>query len=212
MNDIAQTYGTLALCFVYPETGLLKLLREIPEMERRLREAKLEALQREHVRLFTPAVAGGLPPYEMEYGKTEIFLKTQNLADVAGFYRAFGLDRAESSHERDDFISVELEFMQWLCLKEGRAREKADVENESLCRDAQKKFMKDHLGRWAAYFGDQVAKNSSHPFYQWAGRQLARFVETECRRLGVRPERMTDRSPEPPSTAEFECGNAETNG
>lgn len=164
------------------------------------------SLRSEYVRLFTPTVAGGLPPYEMEYGKGEIFLKTQLLADVAGFYRAFGLDIAESSHERVDFIGAELEFMHWLALKEERAKERDDRDHETVCREAQAKFLRDHLGRWGGYFGDQIARSTQKPFYRRIGLWLSRFVEAECRRLGVAPKRVTGWTPDPMATTDLTCG------
>ena len=183
LSSISEVYKKLSGCFRYPED---------------------EALQREHRGLFSLTVAGGIPPYETEYGHKEIFFKTERLADIAGFYRAFGMEIAEG--QRADYIGAELELMHWLTLKEEKALAEGKQEAAGICRDAAVKFMKDHLGRWAGYFGDQIAKNSSHPYYQQAGRELSRFVESECRRLGVEPERVTGWNPEPISATEFECG------
>jgi TorA maturation chaperone TorD len=204
MSDVTE-YQVLAACFAHPDEGLFEGLKSLPEFRETLKDASLDDLRKEHVRLLTPTVAGGLPPYETEYGKGEIFAKTRDLADIAGFYRAFGLDIAESAHERVDFIAAELEFMHWLVLKEERAQEKGDEANASLCREAQKDFLQDHLGRWAAYFGDRLAANSRHPFYALLGRRLSGFVSSECRRLGAGPEAVSGRAPEDPSE-DLSCG------
>jgi TorA maturation chaperone TorD len=204
MNQAPTTYRLLAVALHYPDEALLEGLREIPAFRRCLRRTNLEFLQNDYIRLFTPTVAGGLPPYETEYGKTEIFLKTQMLADIAGFYRAFGLDMADSSHERVDFIGAELELMDWLTLKEERARERGLEGEAQVCREGAAKFLRDHLGRWAGYFGDRIAAAARHPFYELIGRWLSRFIASECQRLGVEPEKISDWTPEP--DFELECG------
>lgn len=212
MNESPTTYKILATAFNYPDETLFAALTEISTFRKGLEKTDLGELQKEYIRLFTPTVAGGLPPYETEYGKNEIFLKTQMLADIAGFYRAFGLDLSESSHERVDFIGVELEFMDWLALKEERAREKGKEEEVQICREGAAKFLRDHLGRWASYFGDQIAATARHPFYGLIGRWLSRFVQSECLRLGVRPSILAGWTPEPPEETEFECGLDEPAG
>lgn len=202
----ATEYQILAACFSYPSEGLCEGLKSLPAFHEVLKDTGLNDLQKEYVRLLTPTVAGGLPPYETEYEKVEIFAKTRDLADIAGFYRAFGLDVSESSHERVDFISAELEFMHWLVIKENRAHEKQDETNASLCREAQKSFLQDHLGRWGSYFGDQIATSSCHPFYRQAGQWLCEWLELECGRLDIKPEKVTGWNPEPFSDVESECG------
>ena len=163
-----------------------------------------EDLKKEHTRLFSLTVAGGVPPYETEYGHKDIFFKTQRLADIAGFYRAFGMEIADGG--RIDFIGAELELMHWIALKEKYALEAGKKEQAQICQDAAVKFMLDHLGRWGSYFGDQLTQSARHPFYQSVGRRLSQFIEAECRRLDVQPERVTGWNPEPISTTEFECG------
>lgn len=208
MNETAARYKMLSLCFHDPQGPIFSALKEVEPFRESLRDATEEELRSEYTRLLSLTVAGGIPPYETEYGHKDIFFKTQRLADIAGFYRAFGLDLEDEAHERVDFIGAELEFLHWLTLKEERAREKKDLENEQLCLDARKKFLQDHLGRWAAFFGDEIARATRHPFYRELGRHLLGFIESECRRLGAMPERVAGWNPEPISTTEFECGPA----
>lgn len=72
------------------------------------------------------------------------------LADVAGFYKAFGLENTETL--LIDHFSVEAEFMAHLLLKETYAMLVRNSEMEDVVRDAENKFLRDHLGRSAAYF------------------------------------------------------------
>jgi len=57
--------------------------------------------------------------YETEYGRERVMAKTNELADLSGFYQAFGLnsDSEEVVHDMADHVSVELEFYSYLILK-----------------------------------------------------------------------------------------------
>lgn len=209
MKTSIKTYKILSACFHYPDEALYEALREIDLFRAPLKNSSSEALQKEYTRLFSLTVAGGIPPYETEYGHKDIFFKTQRMADISGFYGAFGMELSEEAKERLDFIGAELELMFWLLAKEERAMEMGRSEEARICRDAQAKFLLDHLGRWAPYFGDQVTKNSEQAFYRLLGQWLSRFIDSECCRLGVEPERVTGWNPEPVSAVDFECGSDE---
>lgn len=80
------------------------------------------------------------------------------LADIAGFYRAFGVDLNEQT-ERVDCIAAELEFLQLVAAKQAIALEAQLVQGDAsaaeqvaICRDASIAFLKDHLTRWAGRF------------------------------------------------------------
>jgi len=203
MNDVASTYKTLALAFHRPNRELLAGLRETEVFGGVLAEdVDLDSITREYTRIFSLTVAGGIAPYELEYGDPGAFSKTQRMADVAGFYQAFGMELA--AQERVDYIGAELEFMQWMALKESRGREVGKDEQVRVCRDAAAEFMNDHLGRWAPFFGEQLALAARHPLYVTLGRTLGDFIKKECARLGVEPDVITLPAPQP-STGEFNC-------
>ncbi|MBI2981982.1 MAG: molecular chaperone TorD family protein [Deltaproteobacteria bacterium] len=207
MNETtAQQYKLLSFCFHKPQGPLFSALRETEPFRDSLRDAGEETLLSEYTRLLSLTVAGGIPPYETEYGHKDIFYKTGRLADIAGFYRAFGLEISDHVRERVDFIGAELDLMYWLTKKEEVAREQEKSEEAQICRDAAAKFLEAHLGRWGSYFGDQLAQSASLPFYRLIGKWLCEFIESECGRLGVRPERVTGWNPEPLSATEFGCG------
>ncbi len=60
-------------------------------------------------------------PYETEYTTPDALYKAHQLADIAGFYRAFGLEMSTENRERPDHLAAELEFMHFLALKEAQA-------------------------------------------------------------------------------------------
>ncbi len=198
MKKHLATYKLLALGFHFPDEKLLSALSDTVLFQKSLREVSLEKLQQEHTRIFSLSVSGGIPPYETEYGHRDIFQKTQKLADIAGFYKAFGMEVSSDAHERIDFIGAELELMYWLSLKEKLAEEKDQPEKAQICRDAAGKFMKDHLGRWALFFGEQIAKKTDLAFYRTLGQRLSEFTTEQCQRLEVNPEKVTSWDPAPP--------------
>lgn len=80
------------------------------------------------------------------------------LADIAGFYRAFGVDLNEQT-ERVDCIAAELEFLQLVAAKQAIALEAQHLQGDAsageqvaICQDAAIAFLKDHLTRWAGRF------------------------------------------------------------
>jgi TorA maturation chaperone TorD len=166
----------------------------------------VEELEREYNRLFAHLGSAKCPPYETEYGYDNIFQKTQAMADISGFYRAYDLEVADINAERVDFISTELEFMSYLALHEAYAREHNEHDHLAICLDTQRTFVRDHLGRWASLFSTVLSKASENPFYVSLGRLMDQFLDTEARRLNVEvskvtaPNRVFSEGPGP-----FEC-------
>lgn len=150
-------------------------------------EYSAHSLAEAHRTLFGHNLTPDCPPYETQFHETHIFQQAQTLADIAGFYRAFGLDVAESAHERADHLSVELEFMGYLCLKEWHALASGREGDANVCRDAQKKFLGDHVGVWAGAFAERLAGRAAGTPYAGVARALGTFVHVERERLGVVP-------------------------
>ncbi len=128
-----------------------------------------EELVAEHSRLFEPRSKLQVPPYETEYTLAEspqhALSQPAHLSDIAGFYKAFGLAISEERPDRVDHIATELEFMYVLALKESMAVEGDETEHIEIVRDAQLKFMNDHLGRWTGQFRDRMAGADECGFY-----------------------------------------------
>jgi DMSO reductase family type II enzyme chaperone len=145
------------------------------------------------------------PPYETEYTRGGDFRQNQDLADLMGFYQAFGLNLrgSEESRERPDHIAVELEFMHFLCWKEAAARVEDDQQHIDVCRDAERKFLGDHLGRWAELFARGLEKTAPEGFYPALAALLRAVVTQELANLDVKPEPVEvpapRRAPEPMS-------------
>ncbi len=128
-----------------------------------------EELVAEHARLFEPRSKLQVPPYETEYTLAEspqhALSQPAHLSDISGFYKAFGLAISEERPDRVDHIATELEFMHVLSLKESVAVEGDETEHIEIVRDAQLKFMNDHLGRWTGQFRERMAGSDEDGFY-----------------------------------------------
>lgn len=148
-------------------------------------------LEAEHNRLFAHLGSAQCPPYETEYGYNNIFQKTEAMADIAGFYGAYGLEPASTDTERVDFICTELEFMAYLALHEAYAREHGEAEHLDVCLDTQRKFLRDHLGRWTPVFAGILDHATSNTFYRRLGQVLRSFIESEVHAAGVTPATVT---------------------
>ncbi|MGE5850662.1 MAG: molecular chaperone, partial [Candidatus Methylomirabilota bacterium] len=156
----------------------------------------LDSLQVLYRRLFGHTARGGVPPYETEYGEDSLFQPSQEMSDLAGFYRAFGLVIRPSEHERIDHISCECEFMLFLARKEAYALVQNNTSMLEDTRSATRLFLRHHLGRWAPAFGRRLARQDPDGFYGGVGELLVAFVTQECAQCGVPagPELMRLRS------------------
>jgi DMSO reductase family type II enzyme chaperone len=139
---------------------------------------------------FGHAARGNCPLNEIEYGdiKADPLFQPHRLADLAAFYRAFGLEVAEDADERHDHLCLELEFMCVLAAKEGYALEHhADGAQLQVCLDAQKKFLREHLGRWTPAFTRRLAAATGQGILRKLADFTRRFIELECARFGIAP-------------------------
>lgn len=210
----AQVYSFLAGAFLYPQenwTTDAPLLAEIVAgLEMGLTgpfvaQTELSALQTAYRRTF--GLTGSLC-YETEYGLPHEFRQSQELADLSGFYRAFGFEVGGAVRERPDHLAVELEFMQVLALKEAYAMEQGLTEQTEICQEAQRQFLRDHLGRWLGLFAHSLALNAPEGAYLALGRFAVAFVKADAARLGVElEEQPVGQMQHTPFDPDFSCSS-----
>jgi TorA maturation chaperone TorD len=180
-----------------------------PELAGQVRDLgrEVEGLPRRFRLLFGHTSRGPVPPYETEYGTDALFLQPQEMADIAGFFRAFGLELGRQEHQRVDHVACECEFLAFLCRKEAYALEQGDDDMLAQTTRAQRLFLKDHLGRFGPAFGYRLAREDEG-FYGTLGRICAAFLEGECRRSGLPagPPHLELRSAEPDNVP-MACGS-----
>jgi TorA maturation chaperone TorD len=147
-----------------------------------------EELAAEYVRVFGLATCRECPPYETEYQPAEDpFFRAQQMADVAGFYRAFGLQPGADGRERPDFLGLELEFMALLFMKE---RDAASAGARAICLSARQSFFRDHVSWWAPSFALALRRKAEYGFYEAVGRALAALLPIERSRHGIKAPLM----------------------
>lgn len=191
----AEIYRWLSYAFMKPQdpSCSAERLREAlkvlePKGIKRFAELSQEKMISEFPRLFGHNLTPDSPPYETQYGSAHIFWQSQQLADINGFYRAFGLELKETTHERLDHIAVELEFISYLALKEAYAMEQMNSINVEISQDTQRKFLKDHLGKWVNSFRDCIQKKLPASAYARVADFLVWFIAWDCQRLSIQPE------------------------
>jgi putative dimethyl sulfoxide reductase chaperone len=150
-----------------------------------VKESSLWLLVASYQRLFGHTAHGVVSPYETEYGNEALFQQPQEMGDLAGFYRAFGLRLNTAEHERLDHISCECEFMLFLVLKEAYALEHNDTVMLQETRRASRLFLRDHLGRFGLTFARKLAREDQGGFYGALGDLCFAFLGCECERVGV---------------------------
>jgi TorA maturation chaperone TorD len=163
------------------------------ELERAFLRTELPAIEAAHRNVFSHVHAVDAPPYETDYTAREIWRQSQQLADLAGFYRAFGLDPVG---ERADAISVELEFAHVVVYKRVWAELRDEPEHAEVCRRAEEAFLREHLLRWGPGFGRRVHRLGGDGPYGAVGRLLWTFLASEAERLGM--EVVEDLAPAAP--------------
>lgn len=141
-----------------------------------------------HLNVFTHVIASDCDPCETAYTSTHLFQQAQRIADLKGFYLAFGV---EPGCERPDHISVELEFMALLLQKEARAWQMGSRRKAAAARDAQCQFLEKHIGVWGGCFGRFLEiKGGDCPFEALA-RLLRAFLTAEAVELDARVKEVT---------------------
>lgn len=113
------------------------------------------------VSLYEGSYAGG-------YDRSAILL------EVKSFYQHFGLAISDKTREAEDHLAAELEFMQFLAIKQAIAE--ADNTDSAPYRRAQRDFLERHMAVWLPRLAIAVAEVDSD-FYRTLAWLSAAVVE-----------------------------------
>jgi len=196
----SAVYELLSLAFLYPGEGRVTSLQEgvhgavlavsglgwietetaLRELSRALGSCSDDALENDYTRAFGHSVSSDCPRYEGEYGQSDVFQKSQALADLNTFYKAFGVALNPDLRDRHDHVSVEMEFVRLLTLKEAYAQRNNHGDDKvSLCRDAQHAFLERHLAPWVLIFARRLRKKAAKGVYVSLAYLLEKYMERE---------------------------------
>ncbi len=171
----------------------------------------IQDLRDEHRRVFSNVIALDCPPYETLFGNDHVFGQSYVMGDIAGFYSAFGLQLSPDIHERLDHLSVELEFMHYLSYKESYAILHDGGEKLKTVFEAEKKFVKEHIGRWVPLFSGMLKRKADYGFYKILADFTSDWMAFDIAYLGVTPQPYSETDYRPaiymnPEGQTFECG------
>jgi TorA maturation chaperone TorD len=123
--------------------------------------------EEEYSRLFEGAALCSL--YESGFIRRD---KGVILADIAGFYQAFGFTLADNAGEKVDHLVCELEFVALLLVMLAKAQDQGMIEAARITHEALGTFNVDHLGEWVSVFCDRLVMLSVLPLYHHLARML----------------------------------------
>jgi TorA maturation chaperone TorD len=167
-----------------------------------------EELRPTFERLFGHTLRGRVCPYECEYGRNPLLQQAHQLADLGGFYAAFGLRPASENGERVDHVACELEFLEFLTVKEVVALELEERDGWQVTHEAARQFLRQHLARFGRAFARNLRAEAPPGFYLILAELCEVFLGVECDRLGVPlgPELLALR-PEEDEPVPMACGS-----
>jgi len=143
-------------------------------------------VESDHGRIVGHTPRAGVPVYESEWlGAAGDLLQYHQMADVAAYYKAFGLELSQQCDERVDHVAIELAFLQFLCAKEAWAIERADERLAEVAREGQRGFLAEHVATWVPAFCRSLGASGRGGYYEALAILAAGWVDAECRRLGV---------------------------
>jgi putative dimethyl sulfoxide reductase chaperone len=153
-----------------------------------------EEIAAQQERLFGGQVA--VPPYEGSY-ESDPFRQARQLADVAGFYRAFGAEAHGPASDRPDHAGAQLEFLAFVAARRVEAQAAGRPDEAEACADAERLFVAEHAGRWLPVFFASVTATADDPFHLALGvvgeaivRDLARSHDVVVERVRSRAARL----------------------
>ena len=197
-NFRTNVYGILALAFSPPQSEAKNLYAAILDAHSSLRSPEDTAapdvnfpedttstdLGREHLRLFVGPGHIQCPPYEAVYrkdrpGMEKGLLMGPSTADVRRRYAEAHLAMSKKFTDLPDHITVEMEFMHFLCGEESKFAEQGNPQESVKMRRFQKEFLNEHLKPWVKDFADCVLRSANSSFYKAAASLLKTFIESE---------------------------------
>ena len=174
----ANCYKLLSLCYYQPDkeigsiiNALSNEIRElVPEAVEHLEEVSQEIDEHQddlnyflidYAKLFVGPFNVLASPYSSVYLGHERRVMGDSTLEACKMYQKAGLEISGDLKDVPDHIKVELEFMQYLILKDA-----SPEDDSALAFDLQKEFLLNHLALWLPDFTQTVIKNAQTILYK----------------------------------------------
>lgn len=138
----------------------------------------------QRIAAFSAGTSVDCPTYETAYFATEAHRQPHRMADLAGLYRAFGVEPAPGTG-RPDEASVELEFLAFMLRKEAQALLHGGAPRVRQVQHGLRIFLREHIGRWLPLFADRTRERAADTFFPAVLEFAESLVTAQARRLGV---------------------------
>ncbi|RJR33010.1 MAG: molecular chaperone TorD [Desulfobacteraceae bacterium] len=174
----ADSYRLLAEFYYPPDQGVNELIDALAEslipihpetapcfQAMRMENLSLEELIGDYSRLFLGPFVTVAPPYGSVYLDPANGVMGSSTAHVRDCYLASGLDISDDCGEAPDHISVELEFMHFLCIKEAEAANEGDLDRALHFSRKQGEFIERSMA-WTQEFTERIRARAGTAFYR----------------------------------------------
>lgn len=138
-------------------------------------------LQKEYTRLCHASKPRLLPLFESVYREGKLL--QESTVEVARLYYGAGLKLDKDFSLPPDHISLELEFMAYLCSQEIEAIREKDSFVLDKAKKLQQKMLTEHLQFFVSEFAQRLQKHASSEFYKVTGRYMENYIDWELSRL-----------------------------
>lgn len=120
----------------------------------------------DYTRLFLGPTDILAKPYGSWWLTGEKALMQDATVAIADLYRQAGFEMDETFHELPDHIAAELEFLYLLNYRGAQAHVSVDAAAGQGIAMLRRRFLAEHLGRWAQPFTESVEHNARTRFYK----------------------------------------------
>lgn len=151
---------------------------------RQFTQAGPDRLLRDYTRLFLGPIDILAKPYGSVWLESGGGLMQESTMAVTALYEEGGFDIAEDFRELPDHIAVELEFLYLLIHRKNQAQQSGDAAALAEADGLRRRFLHDHLGRWAAPFTAAMKSEAGEAFYRELAELTERFVAQEVTTAG----------------------------
>lgn len=120
-----------------------------------------------------------ISPHESVHREGKGLLYGDSTLDVKKFYKNCDFVLSPIYKGMPDHIAVELEFMKHLANRESTAWKEGDRDKAMKFQRMQKRFLSEHLNKWAPAFCEKVEMRAELSFYKGFARLTKQFIESE---------------------------------